>query len=132
MIFNDNEKIYFNQEVSNCTGNFEKLCFNINNNKINIYDCDNDNIKISIKKIINPNSKNGAFMLFYLGYDNKDYKMIIKCKYKIKNAYCYNNYNYNYLFIISSVSHNGPKILYKYRIHKDKMIYNNTLIQNIF
>ncbi len=34
MIFNDNETIYFNQQTSNATGNYEHICFDIIN-KIN-------------------------------------------------------------------------------------------------
>jgi hypothetical protein len=129
MIFNDNEQIYFNQEISNGTGEFEKLCFIINDKKIKIYDC-NNNIKISIKKKIKPESKKGSFILFYLGYDNKDYKIIIKCSYS-KSKSCYNTSYQNYLFIITCVLEKGPKILYKYRLHKDKIIYDNTLIQKM-
>ena len=89
MIFNDNETIYFNQQTSNATGNYEHICFNIiNKNKLYLYDCINDDIKISIKNIIKPDSKIGKYILFYLGYNmDRGHKMIIKCNYSYKTKF---------------------------------------------
>ena len=131
----NNELIYFNQQTSNNTCNHENLCLKtiIKNNKkkLYLYDCINDNIKISIKRIINPDSKEGKFILFYLGYNmDKNYKIIIKCNYSYKSKFCYNKI-YDVLFIIISNYETSPKIMYKYKIYKNKYIYNNTLIQNI-
>ena len=123
MIFNDNEFIYFNQQISNCTGDYEEISLKtiIKNNKtkIYLYDCINDNIKISIKKIINPESREGQFILFHLGLDNNDLKTIIKCKYlsKLSNCYNINKNKINIIFIITSTSIRGPKIMYKYKLY---------------
>jgi hypothetical protein len=127
----NNNIIYFNQEITN-NGNYESISLiTINKkNKLYLYDCVNDNIKITINKIINPNSKKGQNILFYLGFLNKDFKIIIKCNYSHKSKYCYNYKSY-FLFIITSNLENSPKTLYKYRIYKNNYIYNNTLIQTI-
>jgi len=130
----NNELIYFNQHILN-NGNYEnislKITINNNKKKFYLYDCINDDIKISIKKIINPYSRKGKNILFYLGYNIElGYKMIIKCKYSYKSKYCYNKKN-NYLLIITSNLEQSPKIMHKYKISNKKYIYNNTLIQNI-
>jgi hypothetical protein len=130
----NNELMYFNQQISNNTGNYENLCLKIiknNKNKLYLYDCINDNIKISIIKIINPDSKKGKNILFYLGYNIElGYKMIIECKYSYKSKFCYNKKLF-FLLIITSNCEISPKVMHKYKIYKKNYIYNNTLIQNI-
>ena len=106
----------------------ECICYNIINNKIHLYDYYN-NIKINIKKIIEPESKNGKFILDYLGYSIEKYvKIILKCKYLYKSNKCFNLFNnsHNVLFII--IGYEEPVIIYKYIIDNNNYKYNNTLI----
>lgn len=137
MIFNDNEFIYFNQQISNCTGDYEEISLKAKikskKMKIYLYDCINDDVKISIKKILYPESKEAKFILFHLGFTNIEHKIIVKCKYLSKSSNCYNinNNKINIIFIITSTSIKGPKIMYKYKLYNGKIIYNNTLLQNI-
>ncbi len=87
-----------------------------NNNKIKIYD-KNSNIKIKILKIINQNTKEGKFLLSYLGYNiyNCD-KTILKCRYLLKSKFFNKKLN-DYLLII--INYSGNMVIYKYLILKN-------------
>lgn len=123
-------------QVCSNNGIIEKYRLTYTNNKIFIEDIINDNIKISIKKTINPQTSIGKYILYYLGYDiDKCVKTILKCKFTYNTTDCnffnyiFNN-NYNALLIITSISIYSPVILYKYKIYKKNLYkFDNILME---
>jgi hypothetical protein len=121
-----------------CSNNriIEQYCLTYTNDKIFIEDIINDNIKISIKKKIYPQTSKGKYILFNLGYDiDNCVKIILKCKFSYKSTNCnffnniFNN-NYNALLIITSISIYSPVILYKYKIYKNNIYkFDNILME---
>lgn len=125
--FNNNTTFYFNQQYDNYINNIECLSLHILNNKLYLTDSINNNIKIVIMKKIDPDSNKGKNILFFLGYniDNSN-KIILKCRFTIIKSCIFNKY-YDALLIITS--NRSLMTMYKYKIYKKNMVYNNVLME---